>query len=299
MQPSIPASAVLPSRSVRSAPRALLCAASAAPPGLAIGLSLIAALALAGVLAPFLAPHDPYVQNLSMRLAAPGPDYPLGADSLGRCVLSRVLYGIRPTLGLSLAVSLGMAGIGTALGLVCPFSRLLDGLIMRLTDAFFAFPGLILSLVIIGVAGQSMAGLALALILPGWPKYARVARTVAVSTCAEGHVEATRALGAGRKYIVRACLLPRVLPCVGSIFTIGIGGKIVQIAGLGVLGLGVAPPTPEWGGMLVKGLPVLAIAPHIALASGGAIALASLAFTLAGEGLARLLDPARDEGLIP
>ncbi len=290
MPQSIPVSATSPSLAPALRAWAPLRFA-AGNPGLVLGATLVLALLCGGLFAPVLAPHDPEAQNLALRLAAPSPDFLLGTDSLGRCVASRILYGIRPTLGLALAVSLGVALIGLAVGLACTVSPLLDGLFMRLTDGFFAFPSLVLSLVIIAVAGQSLWGLSLALILPGWPKYARVARTVALSAAAGGFVEATRALGAGRLYILRRCLIPQVLPHIGTMLTVGVGGKIVAIAGLGVLGLGLPPPAPEWGGMLVKGLPLLAVAPHMALTAGAAIVLASLAFTLAGEGLQHLLDP--------
>ncbi len=255
------------------------------------GTILISLMLFAGLAAPVLAPHDPQSQNLVGRLASPSLDYPFGTDNLGRCVASRILHGVRPTLGLALAISVAVAMIGLIVGLSCSLSPVLDGLLMRIADMFFAFPQLILSLVIIGITGPSFWGMLIALVLPGWPKYARVVRTTAVSASTAGFVEATRALGAGRLYILRRCLLPHVLPQVATIFTVGVGGKIVSIASLGVLGLGVPPPSPEWGGMLVKGLPVLAIAPHIAVSAALAIILATLAFTLTGEGLARLFQP--------
>lgn len=258
---------------------------------LIVGTIVISLMLLAGLAAPVLAPHDPQSQNLVGRLASPSFDYPLGTDNLGRCVASRLLHGVRPTLGLALAISVTVAIIGLIVGLSCSLSPILDSLLMRIADMFFAFPQLILSLVIIGITGPSFWGMLIALVLPGWPKYARVVRTAAVSASTAGFVEATRALGAGRLYILRRCLLPHVLPQVVTIFTVGVGGKIVSIASLGVLGLGVPPPSPEWGGMLVKGLPVLAIAPHIAVSAALAIILATLAFTLTGEGLARLFQP--------
>ncbi len=136
-----------------------------------------------------------------------------------------------------------------------------------------------------------MVSLVIALTLPGWPKYARVARSTALGLRERGFVEATRAVGGGPFYVLRRCILPGVLPPVATIATLGIGGKVIQIAALGFLGLGIQPPTPEWGTMLIKGLPVLGQAPHISLSATGAIAVSVLAFTLLGEGLRNAMDP--------
>jgi peptide/nickel transport system permease protein len=148
-----------------------------------------------------------------------------------------------------------------------------------------------MALLAISILGPGMVSLVIALALPGWPKYARVARSVALGLREQGYVEATRAIGAGPVYVLRRCILPGVLPPVATIATLGIGGKIIQVAALGFLGLGVQPPTPEWGTMLIKGLPMLGTAPHVALSATTAIALSVLAFTLLGESLRDALDP--------
>jgi ABC-type dipeptide/oligopeptide/nickel transport system permease subunit len=245
----------------------------------------------AGLLAESIAPHDPAQQFLAKRLQGPSHEFPLGTDELGRCVLSRIIHGIRPTLGLSLGVTLFVSMVGTAVGLAAAAIPRLDGLLMRITDCFFAFPPIVLILVAVNILGPGLTGLAVALCLPGWPKYARVARSVALSLKKQTYLQAAAALGAGHGYLVRRYYLPAVLAPVLTIATIGVGGKIVYIAGMGVLGLGVQPPTAEWGSILCKGLPLLARAPNISLCAGGAIALASAAFTLSGEGLRDLLDP--------
>lgn len=264
--------------------------------GFIAGCFLLCALLAAGTLAPWIAPHAPEEQYLSKRLRGPSAEFPLGTDSLGRCVASRIIYGIRPTLGLACVVTAGAVCLGLAVGLAAVLARPLDGLLMRLTDCFFSFPSMVLVLVLVGVMGPGTNSIAIALILPGWPKYARVVRNTALGISRRTYVEATRALGANRWYLVRRCYLPGLAEPVGAIATIGMGQKIVSIAGLGMLGLGVPPPTPEWGAMLQKGLPVLTIAPHIALASGGAIVLATLAFTLAGDGLRNLTAMNKAEG---
>lgn len=259
--------------------------------GLAVGLVMLAAIALAGVWADELAPRDPARQYLDQRLAPPGGEFVLGADALGRCVLSQLLHGIRPTLGLAVGTTAAVTLLGLAVGLGCVALPRADGALMRLTDCFFAFPPIVLMLVTVNVLGPGLWSIALALVLSGWPKYARVARTVALTVKAQPFVEATRALGAGGWYVLRRCYLPAVLAPLSTIATIGVGTRIVYIAGLGVLGLGVPPPTPEWGTMLCKGLPLLTTAPHVALAAGAAIVVTTFAFTLAGEALRDRLDP--------
>lgn len=264
--------------------------------GFTAGCVMLLTLLAAGALAPWIAPHSPEEQYLSKRLRGPSAEFPLGTDSLGRCVASRIIHGIRPTLGLACAVTAGAVLLGLAVGLAAVLARPLDGPLMRFTDCFFSFPSMVLVLVLVGVLGPSPASIALALVLPGWPKYARVVRNTALGISRRTYVEATGALGASRWYLVRRCYLPGLAEPVGAIATIGMGQKIVNIAGLGMLGLGVPPPTPEWGGMLQKGLPVLSIAPHIALSAGGAIVLATLAFTLAGDGLRDLVARNRSDG---
>lgn len=260
-------------------------------PGLIIGLLLCALLVFSAFFAPWLAPHDPARQYLAHRLEGPSAVFPLGTDSLGRCVVSRVIFGLRPSLGLAVVVTSLVSCLGLCLGMLAAGFRVLDGLLMRLTDCFFAFPGIVMALISISILGPGMNSLILALALPGWPKYARVARSTALGLREEGYVEATRAAGAGSLYILRKCILPGVLPPIATIATLGLGGKIIQVAALGFLGLGVQPPTPEWGTMLIKGLPVMGQAPHISLSATLAIAVTVLGFTLLGEGLRDALDP--------
>ncbi|GAB7021888.1 ABC transporter permease [Salidesulfovibrio brasiliensis] len=260
-------------------------------PGMLLGMVLCAILVFFAVFAPQVAPHDPDRQHLAHRLEGPSAEFPLGADKLGRCVASRIIYGLRPSLGLAVTITALAGFIGTSLGIFAAYFKALDALLMRITDCFFAFPGIVMALIAISILGPGETSLMIALALPGWPKYARVARSKALSIRECGYVEASRAIGAGPFYILRHCILPGVLPSVVTISTLGIGGKIIHIAGLGFLGLGVQPPVPEWGTMLIKGLPVIEVAPHVSLSAMAAISLSVLAFTMLGEGLRDVLDP--------
>ncbi|NCC26135.1 MAG: ABC transporter permease, partial [Deltaproteobacteria bacterium] len=171
-------------------------------PGLLIGIALALILILAAVFAPWVAPHDPLQQNLARRLEPPGREYILGTDSMGRCVASRIIYGLRPSLALAVSVTAVVASFGLWLGVAAAYFSVLDAPLMRLTDCFFAFPAIVLSLLSIGILGPGLESLIVALALPGWPKYARVARSKAMDLKRQGHVEATRALGAGPLYIL-------------------------------------------------------------------------------------------------
>jgi peptide/nickel transport system permease protein len=254
----------------------------------------MAVLAVTGLLAPWVAPHDPVKQHLALRLNPPCAEFPLGTDALGRCVASRIIYGLRPSIGISLAVSALVATVGMIVGMLSAYYKALDNIMMRVTDCFFAFPAIVLGLVVITILGPGIDSLIVALAVPGWPKYARVVRGKALSVKERAYVEATRAIGAGDGHILRRCILPGVWAPVMTIATIGMGGKVISIASLGFLGLGVQPPTPEWGTIMSKGLPLLGIAPHISLSAGIAIMITVLAFTLTGEGLREAVDPKAD-----
>ncbi|MFP4169121.1 MAG: ABC transporter permease [Desulfonatronovibrionaceae bacterium] len=259
--------------------------------GILAGVVLSSCIVLCGVFAPLIAPHDPTGQNLGERLSGPNREYPLGTDRLGRCLASRLIYGARPSIGIALGATCATVLIGFAVGLPAALFPRLDMLLMRLTDCFFSLPAMVLALVIISMTGPGPWGILLALSLPGWPKYARVVRGTSRSQLALPQVEAVRCMGAGHWYVTRTCLLPWIWPQTATIATLGIGGKVAAIAGLGFLGLGVQPPTPEWGAIMVGGLPVLGMAPHISLFSGLAIAATVLGFTLLGEGLHKIINP--------
>ncbi len=256
-----------------------------------LGLTIISAIAIMGIIAPQIAPYDPVEQHLRHRLKGPDANFILGTDYLGRCVASRLLYAIRPSIGLAVTVTLITSITGMSVGIMAGCCKKLDGLLMRVTDCFLAFPGIVAALLCIAITGPGTAGLILALSIPGWPKFARVARSVTRTAMSGLHVETVRSMGAGRLYIIRTCVLPEVWPQITTISAIGVGGKITAIAGLGFLGLGVQPPAPEWGTIMSKGLSTLAVAPHVPLLAGLCIAVTVMGFTLTGEGLRDMVDP--------
>ncbi len=251
-----------------------------------IGLSCMVVLIFISFLGPYLAPREFDDQNLEIRLQGPSSDYPLGTDELGRCVYSRLLYGARFTLGTAFAAAFLTAAIGISLGLISGyFPGLIDELIMRFTDIVLSFPGIILTLALVGIMGASLVNIVIALTLVGWTHYARVVRGCVLSLKEEPYVKSAKALGAGSSYILAKHIFPNVLNTVIVMFSLGMGTRIISISGLSFLGLGAQPPTPEWGRILDQGVGYLGTAPHLSVFPGLAIMFAVLAFNILGDGL--------------
>lgn len=257
-----------------------------APLGLRTGLMLLAGLALLCLLGPCLPLPDPIIQDLLRTLAPPSLAHPFGTDHLGRDVLSRVVHGAPRSLGIAVICVAIATSVGLLLGLVAAGSgRLVDGLIMRFADLVLAFPGLLLALLLAGLMGGGIIPLMIGIKLTIWPQFARMARATARVTLQEAHVEAARLAGLSQIHILRHHLLPPVLRQTISLATLGVGAAILSISSLGFLGLGLQPPTPEWGAMISELLPYVAEAPIQMAAPCLMIVISVLAFTLAGEGL--------------
>ena len=246
-------------------------------------LALILFITLAG---PWLAPHDPDAQDLLRVMEAPGARHWLGTDHVGRDVLSRVLAGAPRSLGLAV-VCVGLAAtLGVALGLLAASSgRIARGFIMRLADLMLAFPGLLLALLFAGFLGGGVWPMLLGLKLAIWPQYARMTNAVASATWREAHVEAAKLAGFGRWHVLIHHVLPGVLRTTMPLATLGVGSAIMSISALGFLGLGLKPPTPEWGAMISEMLPFLSEGLVQMAAPCMAIFLTVLAFTVAGRAL--------------
>jgi len=257
-----------------------------------IGLVVVAALVLVAFLAPYLAPYDPIEQNLSDRLLPPSREYIFGTDTLGRDILSRVLYGSRITLEIGIIITLIGGSIGTLLGIVAGYlGGKVDELLMRVTDMFFAFPRLILALAFAAALGPSLMNMIVAISVVDWPIYARLARAQALSAKREDYVEAARAIGAGTWRIIFSHILPVCISPIVVQVTLRLGDVILTAAGLGFLGLGAQPPTPEWGVMVSDGRNFIMNEWWIATFPGLAIMLVVLGFNLLGDGIRDIMDP--------
>ncbi|MCA3601842.1 MAG: ABC transporter permease, partial [Methylobacterium sp.] len=218
-------------------------------------LAALAGLALTG---PFLTPQDPNAQDLMRVMEAPSITHLLGTDHVGRDILSRVLTGAPHSLGLAVLCVTLASSVGVALGLIAANGgAFVRALIMRLADLMLAFPGLLLALLFAGFLGGGIWPMLIGLKLALWPQYARMAEAVATAALREGHVEAARLAGFSERKILARHVLPPVLRAVMPLATLGVGQAIMSISALGFLGLGLKPPTPEWGAMINELLPFL------------------------------------------
>ena len=263
-----------------------------------IGLIIIISLAFIALFAPFIAPHDPIEQNLEKRLLAPCREYPMGTDDLGRCLLSRIIYGARVSLQLGVIVVGIITVIGVTLGLISGYyGGIVDEIIMRLVDVVLAFPGIILALAVAGALGPGLFNVMLALAMVGWTGLARVVRGSVLSVKQKEFVESARALGCSDLHIMTRHILPNVMAPVIVLATLDMAFIILAAAGLSFLGLGAQPPTPEWGSMLNNGRAFMRTAPHLTTFPGLAIMVAVLAFNFLGDGLRDVLDPRQQREL--
>jgi len=262
-------------------------------------LVVLGAVVLAAA-APALAPGDPIKNALLDRLTPPtwGREHPLGTDTLGRDVASRLLHGARVSLLVGFSAVLLAGGVGVALGLVSGWYRgWLDDLLMRLGDVQLAFPVLVLAVAVLAVLGASLLNLILVLGVTGWITYARIVRGEVLTLRERDFVAAARALGASDAWIVRRHLLPNVLPPVTVVATFSVARTIIAEASLSFLGLGVPAPEPSWGAMLDEGRNYIMTGWWLALFPGLAILLLVLGINLVGDWLRDVLDPRLERGL--
>ncbi len=256
------------------------------------GSAIILIAAGAAVAAPLVSPHDPLTAE-TMRLALPGsPGFWLGTDEQGRDILSRLIWGGRVSLLVGMLPTLVAGACALALGMLAGYYEgFLDHLIMRLLDVFFAFPLVLLAIAIVGVIGPGVGNQMFALTVVLIPYSTRVVRTATLSVKKLEFVEATRSVGAADGRILGRHVLPNVLPPLLVYTSTLIGMMIVASAGLSFLGLGVQPPTPDWGVMVGNGRLVLYRAAHVATIPGLVIVVVALAFNFVGEGLREALNP--------
>jgi peptide/nickel transport system permease protein len=256
------------------------------------GLLIVVALLLVAALAPWLATHDPYAQDLSRRLLPPGPVHWFGTDQVGRDVYSRVVHGSRITLQIVLLVAVLVAPVGLAIGTIAGYAGgRVDTVLMRITDIFLAFPGLVLALAFVAALGPGLFNAVIAISLTNWPGFARLARAETLIVRSSDYVAASRIQGASATRIVLRHVVPLCIPSVIIRMTLSMAGVILTAAGLGFLGLGAQPPSPEWGAMLSSGRRFLIDHWWMTTFPGLAIMIVSLAFNLLGDGLRDVLDP--------
>lgn len=247
---------------------------------------------LAALFAPFLTPYDPYAQNLEGALSPPSMDNPLGTDRYGRDLLSRIIMGAQTTLCASLLLLLVISVGGSSIGAICGYrGGRIDGILMRISDVFLAFPQMVFAIAAAGVLGGGLFNAAAALAVIGWPKYARIARGLTLTIRAMPYIEAARMAGTGTLGVLFAHVFPNIAGPMLVTAALDIGTIIMELAGLSFLGLGAQPPTAEWGAMMNNGRSMLQTAPWVILAPGAAIFLTVTVFNLLGDKIRDVMDP--------
>jgi peptide/nickel transport system permease protein len=257
------------------------------------GLVTFGIIVFMSIFAPLLTAYDPTDQDLRNRLKFPSVEHPLGTDSLGRDVFSRILFGGRQALVISFVSVVISATIGTVLGALASrhAGSILDEILMRAIDLFLSFPNIIIALMVVVTMKPGFWPLVLALTITGWTPYARLARAVGLEIATQTYIEAAAATGESEFLTMRKHILPNTLgPILAQIF-LRFGHTLLTIAGLSYLGIGIQPPTPDWGSMLAEAQAFMVRVPTLILAPGLVIFIATLSVTMAGQGLMLMFDP--------
>ncbi|BBK41952.1 peptide ABC transporter substrate-binding protein [Allostella vacuolata] len=253
----------------------------------------LVAVVLSAILAPWIAPYDPYFTDPSKGMRPPfeDPAYPLGTDAQGRDMLSRLLYGTRLTLLMGLVALVTGGAIGTLVGIVAAYFRRVDGLLMRLMDVLLSFPAILFGLAIAAVTGPGLTPIIIALAIATIPLLARIARSSALVVMQQDYIDAARSIGLVDAAIIWRYLLPNCLSSIFVFSTLRFGQIVLIGAALSFLGLGAQPPTAELGTMAANGRDFLFFAPHIATIPSLTIFAIVLAFNVLGDAMRDVLDP--------
>lgn len=238
------------------------------------------------ILAPWISPHDPIQVNLALKLKPPSMEYPLGTDYLGRCNLSRLLHGARISLGVASLIFISSLGIGLLVGTFAGYKGgRIDLVLMRFCEGVMAFPNLVLILGLVGIFGPGMKQVILAMVLVQWVYYARMFRGLVLSLKEQNFIAAARINGSSQWKIIRRHIIPNVLPPIVVMGTLEMGWAIMDISALSFLGLGIQPPTPEWGAMIHEGKSYIRSNPELMIYPGVMIMLVVVTFNVLGEAL--------------
>jgi peptide/nickel transport system permease protein len=263
-----------------------------------IGIALVGFFVVIALLAPLLAPHDPIEQDLLSAQLPPvwmqggEATFPLGTDSLGRCVLSRLMYAARTAMTVALIAASLAALIGIALGLIAGmFGGWIDQLVSRLIDVWMAFPPVLLSIVLAAVIGAGLTSVIAAIVVVDWTRFARVMRAETMVQLQRDYASAARALGLSRGQILRLEILPNLVPLIVTLFAVEMGIAILVEVILSFVGISVSGDVATWGGMIVEGRQIVYQAPWIMAFPIGCVILSVIGFNLLGDGLRAALDP--------
>ena len=260
-------------------------------PSCIMGLAIVLFMFSIALFAPWIAPHDPNEIH-AVRLAAPSWEFLLGTDNIGRDILSRLIYGARPSLGSTALATVIILVIGVTVGVIAGYTGgIIDDVAMRIVDVLQAFPLLILALAIVGILGPGLQNVLLAIILVVWASYARLVRGIVLEIREKEFVMAAISIGSRHSRIIIRHILPNIISPVIVLASLQMGFLLLAISGLSFLGLGMQPPQAEWGAMLNGGRNFFQVAPQLMVYPGIAITLTVMGFSLLGDGLRDVLDP--------
>ncbi len=253
---------------------------------------LAAALILSSFFSERLTPYDPYLQDLTIAKQAPSAEHLLGTDRYGRDMLSRVIAGSRASIFSTLLLVAVTAILGTAVGVLCGWvGGMTDTVLMRVSDVFLAFPGLVFALAVAGTLGGGLQNAMIALAAISWPKYARIARSQTLSQKETQWMKAVRLSGSGTGKIILKHILPNILGPILVTSVLDIGTMMMELAALSFLGLGAKPPIPEWGSMMSDTRSLMTTSPWITFSPGIAIFISVMIFNLLGDTIRDYADP--------
>jgi len=249
-------------------------------------------LILCSLFSEYLTPYDPYLQDLSNAKAAPSAQHIFGTDRYGRDMLSRVIVGSRTSIFSTLLLVAVITVIGTVIGVFCGWhGGKIDTVLMRISDMFLAFPGLVFALAVAGVLGGGLHNAIFALAAISWPKYARIARSQTLAQKETPYLRAARLSGNGTVKILAKHILPNIIGPILVTSMLDIGTMMMELAGLSFLGLGAKPPIAEWGSMMSENRALMTTVPWITMAPGLAIFISVMIFNLLGDTVRDYADP--------
>ena len=253
---------------------------------------IILLIVLVAICASLISSYDPYESQIQNSLLPPSAEHYFGTDKLGRDIFTRILYGARISITMALIVVIISGGLGTLIGVISAYvGGKVDNAIMRLTDVFLAFPGIVLAIAIAGVLGGSAVNAVLAVVIVGWTKYARLARSLTLKVKQQDYLSAAITSGTRPIAMIRRHILPNIIPIIIVTAALDIGALMMELAGLSFLGFGAQTPTPEWGLMLNEGRQLIQTAPWLMIFPGLAIASVVAIFNLWGDSLRDIMDP--------
>ena len=254
-------------------------------------LIILVLIIIVGIVSPIVAPNDPYKTDFFNTLKSPSIEFWFGTDALGRCIFSRVLYGISNSIISALTVVLITFSVGTIIGVISGFyGGILDEVIMGIVDVFLSFPGIIIAVAVAGILGGGIKNAMIAIGLISWPKYSRLARCEVMAINSETFILAAKLSGNGNLKIILKHIIPNIIGALVITASADVGIMIMELAGLSFLGLSSPLPIPEWGSMMNEGKSMLQSAPWITLFPGTAILIVVILFNLLGDTICELLE---------